>query len=117
MSSCSSDDPARAEKWQQEYCTKLGAWQDAKRAAATSGADVSAGDERDDPSSESDDVGSAGQAAITASERLVRGDTAHRGGTILDDTSSAVAGDIDGERRAVSYCDSAGFETLVDSAG
>ncbi|MEU4682857.1 hypothetical protein [Streptomyces xinghaiensis] len=116
MSSCSSEEPTRAEKWQQEYCTKLGAWQDAKRATATSGEDVGAGDGRDDPSSELDNVESAGQAAVTASERLVRGDT-HRGGTIIDDTVSAVGGDIDGERRAVSYCGSSGFETLVDSAG
>ncbi|WP_416982750.1 hypothetical protein [Streptomyces sp. T028] len=90
-----------AKEWQREFCTNLGSWQDAKR-ARTPGLD---------------NVESAGQAVIAASTRLDREGLEEGGGHILDDTVNAVGGDIGAERRAVSYCDSAGFETLVGSVG
>ncbi|MGW0944782.1 hypothetical protein ACWD4O_19855 [Streptomyces sp. NPDC002623] len=101
MSSCSSGDPALAEEWQREYCTKLGSWQDVEHASTTGVADAE----------------SAGQAVIDASKRLDREGLEHGVTHILDDTVNAVGGDVGAERRAVSYCDSSGFETLVDSAG
>ncbi|MGV9251622.1 hypothetical protein [Streptomyces sp. NPDC003697] len=113
MSSCSSEEPARSRERQEDYCAKLGSWQDARRAVADAGAD----DARSAPSSESDDVASAGQAAISASRRLGGDGIAADGSDVLDATVAAVAGDTDAEGRAVSYCDDSGFETLVDSAG
>ncbi|MEV6750882.1 hypothetical protein [Streptomyces sp. NPDC051214] len=35
------------------------------------------------------------------------------GGHILEDTTRAVAGDMAAEGRAMSYCDDAGYETLM----
>ncbi|MFG2358285.1 hypothetical protein [Streptomyces sp. NPDC048521] len=115
MSSCSSDDPAQAKQWQQEYCTELGSWQDAKRTVASSAADAGGGQDVGSP--ESDNVESAGRAAIAASKKLDREGIEHGDSHILDDTVNAVGGDIGAEGRAVSYCDGSGFETLVDSAG
>ncbi|MEV7383513.1 hypothetical protein [Streptomyces lydicus] len=108
MSGCSSDDPALAKEWQQDYCTKLGSWQDMAHATTSS---ESAG---------SPDLGgteSAGHAVIDASKRLDRAGLEHGGTHILDDTADAVSGDIGAESRAVSYCDDSGFESLVRSAG
>lgn len=111
MSGCSSDDhPARAKEWQRDYCSKLGSWQDAAHATTTGEADA-------DQSPESDDTESAGHAVIEASKRLDRAGLEHGGTRILDDTVNAVGGDVGAEGRAVSYCDNAGFETLVGSVG
>jgi hypothetical protein len=117
MSSCSSDDPAQAKEWQRDYCTKLGSWQDAKRAATASVADADASDGQNVQSPEFGNAESAGHAVIDASKRLDREGLEHGGNRILDDTVNAVGGDIGAEGRAVSYCDSSGFETLVSSTG
>ncbi|MFI9756310.1 hypothetical protein ACIHFB_00010 [Streptomyces sp. NPDC051963] len=107
----------QAKEWQRDYCTELGSWQDAKHATMTSSADADASDEQNVQSSEFDNAESAGQAAIDASKRLDREGLEHGGTHILDDTVNAVGGDVGAEGRAVSYCDSSGFETLVSSAG
>ncbi|MEU6341614.1 hypothetical protein ABZ883_11785 [Streptomyces sp. NPDC046977] len=117
MSGCSSSEPAQAEEWQQDYCSKLGAWQDARRAVAADDADVDTGGGLNVRSPESEDIASAGQEVIDASKRLARHGLEHGGTYILDDTANAVGGDVGAEYRAVSYCDSSGFETLVGSAG
>jgi hypothetical protein len=117
MSSCSSGDPAQAKEWQRDYCTKLGAWQDAKRAMATGAADADAGDGENAPSPAFDNTESAGRAVIEASKRLDQEGLEHDGSHIRDETANAVGGDTGAEERAVSYCNGSGFETLVDSAG
>ncbi|WP_406004841.1 hypothetical protein OG440_00640 [Streptomyces sp. NBC_00637] len=117
MSSCSSGDPAQAKEWQRDYCTKLGSWQDAKHATTTGVADADASDGQNVQSPEFDNAESAGQAVIDASKRLDREGLEHGVTHILDDTVNAVGGDVGAEGRAVSYCDSSGFETLVGSAG
>ncbi|MFE0186421.1 hypothetical protein [Streptomyces sp. NPDC058989] len=117
MSSCSSGDPAQAKEWQRDYCTKLGSWQDARRAKATNAADADASAEGNGRSPEFDTTASAGRAVIEASNRLDQEGLELDGGHIHDDTANAVGGDTGAEERAVSYCDSSGFETLVDSAG
>ncbi|MGW4287942.1 hypothetical protein ACWEIK_13505 [Streptomyces sp. NPDC004673] len=111
MSGCSSDDPAQAEEWQRDYCTKLGSWQDMAHGAAD------AGDGQGVESPAADDAASAGSAVVDASKRLDRAGLEQGGTHILDDTVDAVGGDIGAESRAVSYCDDSGFETLVRSAG
>ncbi|MFH9428062.1 hypothetical protein ACH4JZ_07205 [Streptomyces sp. NPDC017615] len=115
MSGCSSEDPAQAKAWQQDYCTKLGAWQDLAHATRNSEAD--AGDGQGVESPDVDDTDSAGQAVIDASKRLDRAGLEHGGTRVLDDTADAVGGDVGAEIRAVYYCDSSGFETLVRAAG
>ncbi|MFF0591453.1 hypothetical protein ACFYWD_36455 [Streptomyces sp. NPDC003781] len=121
MSGCSSDDPAQAEARQRDYCTKLGSWQDAAHAMPTdeadADADADAGDGQGVRSPELDYTELAGHALIEASKRLDRAGLEHGGSDILDDTVNAVGGDIEAEGRAVAYCDSSGFETLVGSAG
>ncbi|MFH9550985.1 hypothetical protein [Streptomyces sp. NPDC017435] len=117
MSSCSSDDPAQAKEWQRDFCTKLGSWQDAKHATTASVADDDASDGQNVQSPEFGDTESAAHAVIGASKRLDREGLEQGGSHILDDTVNAVGGDIRAEGRAVSYCDSSGFETLVGSAG
>ncbi|MEU2619472.1 hypothetical protein ABZ642_15135 [Streptomyces sp. NPDC007157] len=117
MSGCSSDDPAQAKEWQQDYCTKLGSWQDAAHATTTNEADADTGDGQGVQSPEPDNTEWAGHAVIEASKRLDRADLEHGGTHILDDTVNAVRGDAGAEGRAVSYCDSSGFEALVSSAG
>ncbi len=115
MSGCSSDDPAQAKERQRDYCTKLGSWQDAAHATTTDEADADAGQGVRSP--ESDDTEAAAHAVVEASKRLDRAGLEQGGTDILDDTVNAVDGDIGAEARAVSYCDSSGFETLVGSAG
>ncbi|MBG7702429.1 hypothetical protein HCJ76_31215 [Streptomyces sp. MC1] len=117
MSGCSSDDPAQAKERQRDYCTKLGSWQDAAHATTTDEADADAGDGQGVRSPESDDTEAAAHAVVEASKRLDRAGLEQDGTDILDDTVNAVDGDIGAEARAVSYCDSSGFETLVGSAG
>ncbi|MEU9401587.1 hypothetical protein [Streptomyces sp. SID4985] len=109
---CSSEKPAQAKVWEQFYCAKLGSWQDARNAAAGAGT----GDGQGAGSLASDEAASSGRSLVAAARRLDReglGDGATR---VLDDTTNAVGGDPEAERRAVSYCDDAGFETLVGSA-
>ncbi|MFD7711744.1 hypothetical protein ACFV6E_37630 [Streptomyces sp. NPDC059785] len=117
MSGCSSDDPAQAKDWQRDYCTKLGSWQDAAHTTASGEADADAGDGQSLQSPGADNTVSAAHAVIEASKKLDRAGLEHGGTNILDDTANAVGGDIGAEGRAVSYCDSSGFETLVSSAG
>jgi hypothetical protein len=117
MSSCSSDDPAQATERQRDYCTKLGTWQDTAHATTTGEPVADAGDGQSVQSPEFDNTESAGHAVIEASRRLDRASMGHSGSDIVDDTVNAVGGDIGAEGRAVSYCDSSGFETLVGSAG
>lgn len=116
VSGCSSDDPAQAKGWQRDYCTKLGSWQDAAHAATTDEADGDTGDGQSQ-SPELDNTEWAGRAVIEASKRLDRAGLEHGGTRILDDTVNAVDGDEGAEGRAVSYCDSAGFETSVSWPG
>ncbi|MDT6985448.1 hypothetical protein ACFSUJ_32735 [Streptomyces lusitanus] len=113
MSGCSSDDPARAEERQRDYCTKLGTWQDTAHATTTGEADGEAGGGHGGQSSEFDNTESAGHVLIEAAKRLERAGLEDGGTHIVDDTVNAVDGDIGAEGRAVSYCDSSGFETLV----
>ncbi|MFD8963397.1 hypothetical protein ACFV0C_00090 [Streptomyces sp. NPDC059568] len=110
LSSCSSGDPAQAKELQGDYCTKLGAWQNA---TTTSVADADASDGQNDQSPEFDNAEPAGQEVIDASKRLDGAGLEHADTRILDDTVNAVRGDGEAVGRAVSYCDSAGFETLV----
>ncbi|MFH8447263.1 hypothetical protein ACH4D3_39485 [Streptomyces sp. NPDC018026] len=117
MSSCSSDDPAQAKERQRDYCTKLGTWQDTAHATTAGEPDADAGDGQGVQSPAFDTTESAGHAVIEASKRLDRASPEHGGTGIVDDTVNAVGGDIGAEGRAVSYCDSSGFETLVGSAG
>ncbi|MFJ3666603.1 hypothetical protein ACIPSE_09110 [Streptomyces sp. NPDC090106] len=100
LAGCSSDRPAHAEEWQQDYCARLGDWQRAEHAGTTG--------ETDDELAES-----LGRSAVRAARRLDRAGLELGGTRILDDTVDAVRGATDAEGRAVSYCDSAGFETLV----
>ncbi|MFK4108012.1 hypothetical protein [Streptomyces sp. NPDC002176] len=115
MSGCSSEDPAQAEEWRRDYCTKLGSWQDVAHAATSGAAD--AGDGQDVESPDADDAASTGRAVVDAAKRLDRAGLEQGGTYILDDTDDAVGGDTGAESRAVSYCDHSGFETLVRSAG
>ncbi|MFI6401744.1 hypothetical protein [Streptomyces sp. NPDC050548] len=98
MSGCSSDDSAQGKAWQEEYCDKLGSWQHEVHARTAN-------------------TESAGEAAIYASKKLDKAGLEHGGTRILDDTVNAIAGDTGAEGRAVSYCDSAGFEASVESVG
>ncbi|MFB6960182.1 hypothetical protein ACFCYB_24950 [Streptomyces sp. NPDC056309] len=113
MSGCSSDDSAQAERWRQNYCARLGAWQDVRVAMAADAESTEPGDEGMDPSPELDNAGIAGHAAIVAAKVLDREGLDRAGGHILDDTVMAVGGDPGAEARATSYCDASGFETLV----
>ncbi|WP_405730849.1 hypothetical protein OG885_14045 [Streptomyces sp. NBC_00028] len=90
MGGCSSGNPEQDKNRQQDYCTELGAWQDAEH-----------------PSE------SLGRTVIAAARRLDRAGLEIGGTRILDDTVDAIRGDAGAEDRAVSYCGSAGFETLV----
>lgn len=117
MSGCSSDDPAQAKEWQRDHCTKLGSWQDAAHSTTAREADADAGDGQSVPSPGFDTTESAGHAVVEASKRLDQAGLEHGGTHILDDTVNAVGGDAGAEGRAVSYCDSSGFETLVGSSG
>ncbi|WP_329252262.1 hypothetical protein OG223_24025 [Streptomyces sp. NBC_01478] len=98
MSGCSSGESAQDKAWQEEYCDKLGSWQDEVRAKSAN-------------------TESAGEAVLYAAKKLDKAGLEHGGTRILDDTVNAIGGDIGAEGRAVSYCDSAGFETSVDSVG
>ncbi|MEU6242968.1 hypothetical protein [Streptomyces sp. NPDC047024] len=110
---CSSEKPAQAKVWEQFYCAKLAAWQAARNAEVGTGT----GDGQDAESLASDEADSAGRSALAAARRL-DGEGLGEGAThILDDTANAVGGDPGAEERAVSYCDDAGFETLVGRAG
>ncbi|GGX86783.1 hypothetical protein [Streptomyces minutiscleroticus] len=92
---CSSPHaPGRSDERERSYCTGLGAWQDARRAA--------------DGSAEA-----AGDAALAAAKVLDREGLDHDGSHVLRDTAAAVGGDAGAESRVVSYCDATGFETLV----
>ncbi|MGW2824807.1 hypothetical protein ACWC24_27965 [Streptomyces sp. NPDC001443] len=113
MSSCSSGEPAQAKEWQENYCAELGAWQDARRATTTDAEDTGDSDGQSAPTSESDALGAARTLVIAAAKKLAREGLERDGGHILDDTVYAVGGDAGAESRAVSYCDSSGFETLV----
>jgi hypothetical protein len=93
VSGCSSDDSAQAAKWRESYCAALGKWQQAKAAASGSAA--------------------SGYAVVAAAKRLDREGLDRDGGHILDDTAAALDGDADAERRAVTYCEDSGFETMV----
>ncbi|MBK3580694.1 hypothetical protein JHN63_44360 [Streptomyces sp. MBT65] len=97
ISGCSSGDSAQDKAWQAEYCDKLGSWQHEVRARTAN-------------------VESAGNAALYAAKKLDKAGLEHGGTRILDDTVNAIGGDTGAEERAVSYCDSAGYETSVDSA-
>ncbi|MFG2472394.1 hypothetical protein ACGFXB_44200 [Streptomyces canus] len=117
VSGCSSDDPAQAQEWQRDYCTKLGSWQDAAHATRTTEADADVDEGQSVQSPEFDNTESASRAVIEASQRLDRAGLEHGDIHILDDTVNAVGGDVGAEGRAVSYCDNSGFETLVSAAG
>jgi hypothetical protein len=54
---------------------------------------------------------------LSCSKRLDGAGPGHGGTGVLDDTVNAVGGDLGAERRAVSYCDDSGFETLAGETG
>jgi len=99
MSSCSSDDSGQAEEWQRNYCAELGAWQRIRNTAIQS--------------SESGNADIDGSGVIAAAKLLDRKGLDRVGSHILDDTVMTVGGDTGAERRAVSYCEDSGFETLT----
>ncbi|MFI8519344.1 hypothetical protein ACIGEZ_16130 [Streptomyces sp. NPDC085481] len=101
VSGCSSSGSAAAEERQQDYCTKLGSWQDIRDDAVAAGG---AGDQAD----------LAGYAAVSAAKVIDREGLDRGGSHVLDDTVMAVGGDPVAEGRAASYCDGSGFETLVN---
>ena len=109
MSSCSSDDSEQAKEWQRNYCTELGAWQRARN--VTTGSVDANGQNVQSPESGNAEV--EGYAVISAAKLLDSKGLDRVGSHILDDTAMAVGGDTDAERRAVSYCDDSGFETLT----
>ncbi|MFF8991328.1 hypothetical protein ACF09H_15550 [Streptomyces sp. NPDC014983] len=112
VSGCSSYDSEQAKEWRRSYCTKLGAWQDARDETAGSTGSVDANG-RNARSPGSDNAYFDGHAAIAAAKLPHRKGLDHGGSHILDDTVMAIGGDPGAERRAVSYCDDSGFETLV----
>ncbi|MER6329316.1 hypothetical protein ABT298_08275 [Streptomyces sp. NPDC001034] len=102
----------QAEERQQSYCTKLGVWQDTRDETAGSTGNVDANGQNV-RSPESDNAYFDGHAAIAAAKLLHRKRLDHGGSHVLDDTVMVIGGDPGAERRAVSYCDDSGFETLV----
>ncbi|MFF3602931.1 hypothetical protein [Streptomyces sp. NPDC002463] len=105
LGGCSSSDADEVKAYWQDYCTRLGAWQEArnsvdafpKKAGGTDG-----GAEELAP------------AVISAAQVLDGKGHDEDGARVLDDTVAAVTGaDLMAEGRVVSSCDRAGFETLV----
>ncbi|WP_432187277.1 hypothetical protein [Streptomyces sp. Tue6028] len=114
LTSCSSDDPAQDKERQRTYCSRLGAWQEARDAAAGNATGVDESDAQGSDAPGTDDASIAGDLAVASSRVLNREKLDRTGSHILDDTVLAVGGDPAAESRAVSYCDDSGFETMVE---
>ncbi|MGW5775063.1 hypothetical protein [Streptomyces sp. NPDC003863] len=105
LGGCSSSDADEVKAYWQDYCTRLGAWQEArnsvdafpKKAGGTDGG-----------------AKELAPAVISAARVLDGKGHDEDGARVLDDTVAAVTGaDLMAEGRVVSSCDRAGFETLV----
>lgn len=102
-SSSEGGDEQRLTAQRENYCTQLGAWQEARNAAGTdtpgpSGYDV---------------VGAVAQDAFLAM-RPLRDETVGGGRTLAEATVAAMNNsDSEAEGRVVQYCDDVGFETLT----
>lgn len=96
MAGCSAhdSDSARDEERRHAYCSALGSWQQERNEAA-------------------DSDGFGGYTVVAAAKQLNQNGLDRDGSHILDDTTQAVDGDTAAEWRAVSYCDDAGYETLM----
>lgn len=102
---CSSSEGRDAERLtaqRENYCTQLGAWQEARNAAGT-----------DTPKSGYDDVGAVAQDAFLAM-RPLRDEPVGGGRTLAEATVAAMNNrDSEAEGRVVQYCGDVGFETLT----
>ncbi|MGP2436321.1 hypothetical protein [Streptomyces sp. JW3] len=94
LGGCSGPDPEQVANWRETFCTRLGAWQEARDAAEGGAAN-------------------AGRAVVAAAKVLDREGLDQDGSHVLIDTALAVEGDLGAAGRAASYCDGVGFETLV----
>lgn len=103
---CSSS-AAGDEQWLTEqrknYCTQLGTWQRARHAEDT----------EDPAASGFDEVEATAQDAFLAM-RALKDEPVGGGRTLGEATGAAMHhGDSEAEGRVVTYCDDAGFETLM----
>ncbi|SEC79298.1 hypothetical protein [Streptomyces sp. TLI_105] len=106
LGGCSSSDADEAKAYWQDYCTRLGSWQEARNS-------VDAFPKK--PGSAADGgAGALAPGVISAAEVLDRKGGDEDSARVLDDTVAAVTGaDLRAEGRVVSSCDRAGFETAV----
>ncbi|MCZ0980727.1 hypothetical protein O1L60_21855 [Streptomyces diastatochromogenes] len=101
LGGCSSSGAGETEAYWQDYCTRLGAWQEARNSG-----DLLLG--------EAGGAGGLAPAVISAAEVLDREGRGEDAARVLDDTAAAVTdADPVAEGRVVSSCDRAGFEGLM----
>ncbi|MFI0923329.1 hypothetical protein ACH4TP_05180 [Streptomyces sp. NPDC021012] len=105
LGGCSSSGAEEAGAYWQDYCTRLGAWQEARNSVdAFPGKAGGAGG----------GTGELARAVVSAAGVLDREGRDEDSAHVLDDTVAAVTGaDLVAEGRVVSSCDRAGFEGLV----
>lgn len=105
VAGCSSSegkDEERLTAQRENYCTQLGAWQEARNAAGT-----------DTPESGYDEVGAVAQDAFLAM-RPLRDEPVGGGRTLAEATVAAMNNsDAEAEGRLVQYCGDVGFEMLT----
>ncbi|MFF0556334.1 hypothetical protein ACH4ZU_04180 [Streptomyces sp. NPDC020472] len=106
LGGCSSSDAEDVKAYWQDYCTRLGTWQEARNS-------VDAFPKK--PGSAADGgAGALAPTVISAAQVLDRKGHDEDSARVLDDTVAAVTGaDPVAEGRVVSSCDRAGFETLM----
>ncbi|MBB4986170.1 MULTISPECIES: hypothetical protein [Streptomyces] len=106
LGGCSSSDADEVRAYWQDYCGKLGTWQEARNS-------VDAFPKR--PGRPADGgAGALAPTVISAAQTLDAKGHDEDSARVLDDTVAAVTGaDVMAEGRVVSSCDRAGFETLV----
>ncbi|MFF9849609.1 hypothetical protein [Streptomyces litmocidini] len=106
LGGCSSSDADEARAYWQDYCTRLGTWQEARNS-------VDAFPKK--PGGPADGgAGALAPTVISAAQVLDSKGHDEDSARVLDDTVAAVTGaDLMAEGRVVSSCDRAGFETLV----
>ncbi|MCX5443777.1 MULTISPECIES: hypothetical protein [unclassified Streptomyces] len=106
VAGCSSSegrDEERLTTQRENYCTQLGAWQEARNAAGTDTPEPSGYDE----------VGAVAQDAFLAM-RPLRDEPVDGGRTLAEATVAAMNNrDSEAEGRVVQYCDDVGFEMLT----
>ncbi|MEU0398998.1 hypothetical protein ABZ318_01920 [Streptomyces sp. NPDC006197] len=105
LGGCSSSGAEETKAYWQDYCTRLGTWQEARNSV----------DAFPEKSGDADGTtGVLAQAVVSAAEVLDRKGHGEDSARVLDDTVAAVTGaDLVAEGRVVSSCDRAGFETLM----